>query len=77
MLSKEEMRKMGLLGGKITYKSPVTGKMRTVTVDGENCGVLSKEEAEIFCYNGRKDTKFFSEVEETERYNERLKKKDD
>lgn len=51
MLSKKETEKLGLLGKKITYKDPMTGKMRTVEIDAENCGVFSKEEEErVFLY---------------------------
>ena len=50
MLSKEETEKLGLLGKKITYKDPMTGQMRTVVIDAENCGVLSREEEERVFY---------------------------
>ena len=54
MLSKKETEKLGLLGKKVTYKDPMTGNMRTVEIDAENCGVLSKEEEERVFYTRRK-----------------------
>ena len=68
MLSKEETKKLGYLGGKIIYKDPVTGKKKSVIVDAENCGLLTKEEEDRILHNGRKGTKLFSEVEETNKY---------
>lgn len=72
-VSKEELRRMGLLGAKTTYKDPITGKMKTIVIDGEDCGLYTKEEGDRVCHNGRKDTKYFDPDEETEKYNKRLK----
>ena len=67
MLNKKETERLGLLGKKITYKDPMTGKMRTVEIDAENCGVFSKEEEERVFYT-RRNSKVFSETEETKKY---------
>ena len=58
MLSKKETEKLGLLGKKITYKDPMTGKIRTVEIDAENCGVFSKEEEERVFYTRRNSKRF-------------------
>lgn len=66
MLSKEETEKLGLLGKKITYRDPMTGQMRTVEIDAENCGVLSKEEEERVFYT-RRSSKVLKDEKEASR----------
>ena len=66
MLSKEETEKLGLLGKKITYKDPMTGQMRTVVIDAENCGVLSREEEERVFYT-RRSSKVLKDDKEASR----------
>lgn len=75
MLNKKETEKLGLLGKKISYKDPITGEIRVVEIDAENCGVLSKEEEERVFYT-RRNSKIFSDIEETQKYLEN-KRKDD